>query len=209
MKRHNRSGARSSFPRSRRFYRQSRLAFFSLVLAFTLTGCAGRKITVTNLPPNVTQQQVQDWVSASNNLKQAQAITHNLQGTIIALHFTVGKDGKAILPNAVYTAALQITAKLSATEIRFGRFLEQVPAKDFSASTKTAALNFTNDILGLVQELNSSGITGIKNPSSLATINNFLAEIRAIITAIRNFTSAALRQTIPLWGGGEIVSVHP
>ena len=180
-----------------------------LALVSILPGCAGRKITVTNLPPNVTQAQVQDWVSAANDLKQAQQITHNLQRAVMALRIATDADGKPVLPTSVYAKALQITARLSVAEIKFGRFLQGVPAKDFSASTKTAALNFTNDILGLIQELNSSGITYIKNPGTLATINNFIAEIRAIIVVIQNFTSAALRQTIPLWGGGEIVDVHP
>jgi hypothetical protein len=183
------------------------LGFCSLCL--TMSGCAGNKITVTNLPPNVTQQQVQDWVSAANDLKQAQQLTHSLQGTVLALRPLTDADGKPVLPTEVYARAVRFCALLSAAEIRFGQFLQTVPAKDFSASTKAAALNFTNDILGLIQQLNSSGITYIKNPGTLATINNFIAEIRAIITVIQNFTTAALRQTIPLWGGGEIADVHP
>lgn len=149
-----------------------------LALAVSLSGCAARTKTVTNLPPGVTQQQVLAWDSAVADLdKLSQAVT-----TVRVAVMDLNKQG--VFPDGPhYVTALQIIGKIDQLEISAATVLQQSP-QNFDASTKTKVADYLTQISQQLVLLNNEGTTGIKNASSLQTINTLIAQIPAIIALI-------------------------
>lgn len=149
-----------------------------LALAVCLAGCAARTKTVTDLPPGVTQQQVQAWDTAVANLdKLSQAVT-----TVRVTLMDLNKQG--IFPDGPhYVTALQIVGKIDQLQISAASVLQQSP-QNFNASTKTQVASYLTQISQQLVLLNNEGTTGIKNASSLQTVNNLIAQIPALIALI-------------------------
>jgi nitrous oxide reductase accessory protein NosL len=146
--------------------------------AALLTGCAARQSTITNLPVGVTQAQVQGWDSAVANLNKIAVANSGLRQAVIGLHNTnVFPSGSA------YITTLTIIGKIDQIENAGTVYLQGVP-KDWSVPTQTKIKDYMQQISALLQQLNSQGITGIKNASSQQQINTLISEITSSVTLI-------------------------
>lgn len=151
-------------------------AVFVAIGVFAL-GCGPRVKSVTALPPGVTQQQAQAWDTAVANLDKIATSTAAIRQALTATH----TDGA--FPDAAYGHALTVLGQIDNAQLSAVKVLNQTP-KNFTADTKTQVVNYTDSIAAALQDLTSTGATGIKNPTSLQTVNNLLAETTAAVNLI-------------------------
>jgi hypothetical protein len=155
-----------------------------LVVALLMTGCAARQTSITNLPPGVTQAQVQSWDTAVSNLDKIATANSSIRQAVIQLHNTMDSSGNPIFPSGpAYVTTLDMIGKIDQTENAAATFLNTVP-NSWPASTKTTIANYMGAISTSLEQLNTQGVTGIKNPSSLTNINTLIADITASVTII-------------------------
>lgn len=155
-------------------------AFSIVALAISLSfcGCAARVKTVTNLPPGVTQQQAQDWDAAVANLNKIADVTSALRQGLIGLNKNGGfPDGPQ------YILALQICGKIDEAQLAASAILKQTP-NNFSASAKTQVQALMQQIAAQISTLNTQGVTGIKDPTSLKTISGLITQITSAAALI-------------------------
>jgi len=155
-----------------------------IALALSLGGCAARQSTVTNLPPGVTQAQVQSWDSAVANLNKIATANSALRQAVIQLHNTNDANGNAIFPSGqAYVTTLTLIGQIDQTENAASVFLQTVP-NSWPTSTKTQIATYMSGISAALQQLNTQGVTGIKNSNSLNNVNTFISEITSSVTII-------------------------
>lgn len=164
------------------------LFLLSLVLVISIgfvTSSCGKKIKVTNVPVGVPEQRVVNWFAAVGALEDATSVTDAAKTAVIQLNKTVGPDGNPILPDgSAYAGILTSVGKALQLEGEAARFLKTVP-KTWDESTQTKLLSWIDPILAELQNINTLGVTGIKNPQSLQRINGFITQIRMSIQLIR------------------------
>ena len=158
--------------------RSTRLLFSVLVLAFSLAGCAARVQNVTGLPAGVTQTEVQQWDTAVQNLNKISGAVSAARQSLIALH-----TGGLLPDGPAYVTALQVIGKIDTLEVSASAVLQQTP-NNFSASTKAQVQALLQQISAQLLTLNSSGVTGIKNPNSQTQVADLIGEISAAVTLI-------------------------
>jgi hypothetical protein len=149
--------------------------FRSLLLCFTasllLFSCAARQKNITNLPPGVTQTQVQNWDTAVANLDKISTITTALRQAVIGLR-TQG----VITDDKVYAAILTSLGKVTLLQVDAANFLKAQP-NNWGADTQTKV---KNDLALIQAELNAitqQQLAGIKNPSAQQQVQQLIAEI--------------------------------
>src|SRR6266436_7423358 len=87
-----------------------------LGLGFALSSCRHR--TITNLPAGVSNSQVNNWINASNSLKDVQDTTHGV------LTATVNLNHSGVIPdNAKYVTALGALGRANQSEVELAQFL--------------------------------------------------------------------------------------
>lgn len=160
----------------------SRLCIIAL-LAFT--GCAA-KTTVTNLPANVTNAQVNNWINATADDQQAYTLTSGMLQTVVALnHMT-----PPVIPSTtVYPATLTGIGRAIQAEVALAQFLKTVP-NNWSSSTTVKVNAYTQQILAQLAAANSTGILNVKNPNTGAAISDTITNIIKLINTIQQLASA-------------------
>lgn len=160
-----------------------------LLLAVMLGGCPAHN-TVTKLPPNVTQQQVNDWTGAVNTLQKAQGITHQAWEGTLGLH-----NSGVLKDTAPYKTAIQAEGRAEQLEIELATFLKTVP-NDWSQPTKARIATYTTQILAQLAIANAQGILGVKDPVTgqlvSQLISNSVTLVQNIQAAVAAFTSELL-----------------
>jgi hypothetical protein len=162
--------------------RQKWLRIGCVVLMCTLAACASRVKNVTNLPAGVTLKQAQDWDAAVADL-------HKVASTVAALHKTVSDlhaasyDGKPVLSDEYYAEALRAFGHIDQLELGAEAVLRQTP-QNFSLGAKQQVSAFVQQMAAELQQLNSAGAIGIKNPKAQEQVNNLLKEATAIVALI-------------------------
>jgi hypothetical protein len=152
--------------------------FAVLLLAVSLTGCAARQKTVTNLPAGVTMTEAQQWDSAVANLDRIASFTSSARQTVI----TLNKQG--VFPDGpLYVSFLQGIGKVDELQLSASTILKAAPGQ-FSASTKSQVASLLQQISQQLNALNTNGVAGIKNPSSQQQVTSLLANIGAAVTLI-------------------------
>jgi hypothetical protein len=150
------------------------LRFTVLAVAVSLSGCAARVKTVTELPPGVTLKQAQDWDVAVQSLNRISTVTSTARTSVIELH-TAGvlQDGPA------YVTALQVVGKIDELQLSASAVLKQSP-NNFTATTKQQVQTYVQQIGQQLIALDQTGVTGIKNPNSQNQIANLISQITAL-----------------------------
>jgi uncharacterized lipoprotein YajG len=156
--------------------------FLCVALACSLTGCAARVKTVTNLPPGVTLRQAQTWDSAVANLHKVASTVSTFRKALTDLH-SATYNGAPVLADAYYVDALQTIARIDQAELSAEAVLRQTP-QNFSLSAKQQVGALVQQISTELQHLNTTGATGIKNPKSLQEVNTLLADVSTIVALI-------------------------
>jgi len=144
----------------------------------SLSGCAARVKNVTNLPPGVTLQQVQNWDKAVQTLSQISTLTTTARTSIIELH-TVGllKDGPT------YVTALEVIGKVDQLQLSASAVLKQSP-NNFSDTVKMQVQDYMRQIGAQLIALNQNGVTGIKNPNTQTQVADLIGQITALTALI-------------------------
>ena len=166
-----------------------KLARIALIGLLALTvGCATKNVTVTNTPTGVTSVQVDAWTSAINDLTQAQTFTHTALTTVVGLNRRLAfPDGPA------YAATINGFGRAEQLEIEAAQFLKTVP-NDWSQSTSTKILSYTNQILAQMQIALANGTVG--SPNSASTITDMIGQIVAVIKLVQSLPTITTGATI-------------
>jgi hypothetical protein len=157
--------------------------FAVLFLCFALAfgGCAARVKTVTNLPPGVTQVQAQNWDSAVQDLSTIANVTSTARQTVIELN----KSG--LFPDGNnYATTLEVLGKIDQLQLSASTVLKQSP-NNFNDSTKAQIRDYMQQISAQILTLNTQGVTGIKDQTSLQKVNGLIAEITGAVALILSF----------------------
>lgn len=149
-----------------------------LCVAVSLTGCAARVKNVTNLPPGVTLTEAQDWDSAVANLQRINAVVTDARTEVIALHTS------GVFPDSpAYVATLTSLGKIDQIQISAANVLKQAPG-NFTDSTRGQIKDYMSQISAEVLNLNTAGVTGIKNPTNLQNVSKVIGEISTVVSLI-------------------------
>lgn len=143
-----------------------------------LTGCAARVKTVTDLPAGVTQTQAQQWDTAVANLHKIATVTSTLRTSVIALN----KAG-TFPDGAAYATALQTIQKIDQIQLAASAVLRQAP-QNFDAPTKTKIADYMQQISAQIATLNTQGVTGIKDPAGVQSINSMINDLSAAASLV-------------------------
>ncbi len=158
-----------------------------LAVALTLSGCAARQKTVTNLPAGVTQQQAQNWDAAVANLdKIAQTVT-TLRQAVIALNQQTVTDSTGthkVLPDgSTYVAILTSIGKIDQAEIDASAFLKAQP-QNWGVDAQTKVKNEMAIIQQEIAAINSQGLSGIKSQSAQNQVQQLVNNLSSLATLI-------------------------
>jgi hypothetical protein len=171
-----------------------KIQYFIFVLPFYLCGifvaltggCAARTTTVTNLPPNVTQTEVQRWDSAVANLdKIAQTVStlRQLTQALCSATVTTPSGTGPVLATGTCDLLLTDIGKIDQAEIAAAGVLQAVP-NTWGASTTSQIAQYTQIITAALSDITANGLAGIKNPTAVAQVQSFLATISGAVTII-------------------------
>jgi hypothetical protein len=154
------------------------LALMLATQPLMLGGCAARVSHVTNLPVGVSEQAVKNWYSATGAVKTI--ATQN------AAAFTAVKELRTIgvFPNdEAYEYTVIALGRIAQINEDAVQFLQSVP-NDWSKNTQQKMAAYMNEISGLLQKLNAQGVTGIKNPDSLTSVNKLIALVTESVSLV-------------------------
>ena len=159
----------------------------AIVLTFVLlfSGCAGRQKTVTNLPPGVTQAQVNSWDSAVANLNKMAVSVSAVRQLVISLN----KQG-TFPDGAPYAVTLRSIGQINQLEIASVDYLKTVP-NSWSTTTATTIKANMDTILAQIQTLNAEGVTGIKDQNSLTQVNTLITEITSLTNIVLSLATGS------------------
>lgn len=158
--------------------KRNRAVVAVLLLTVSLAGCAARQKNVTNLPAGVTLTEAQQWDTAVANLDKIASFTSSARQTVISLNKQgVFPDG----PN--YVTSLQVLGKVAQLQLSASTLLKAAPG-NFSVSTKGQVQALLQEISQQLTVLNTNGVTGIKDPSSLQQVNSLISNLGAAVALI-------------------------
>jgi hypothetical protein len=167
-----------------------RKTIWVLVAALTLSGCAARQKTVTNLPAGVTQSQAQNWDSAVANLDKIAQTVSTLRQAVIALNQQTVTDSSGthkVLPDgSTYVAILTAIGKIDQAEIDASNFLKAQP-QNWGVDAQTKVKNEIEIIQQGIAAINSQGLTGIKDQNAQNQVQqlvNNLSSLTAVILSL-------------------------
>jgi hypothetical protein len=155
-----------------------------LILMAGISGCNKNPTTVTNLPPNVTSNQVTTWANATNYTSQLQTGLHAIVTATIKLNAAgVIKDGPG------YTTALNAEGRAEQIIIEDATFLKNVP--------NTWTLSISARINADMQQVNtqlqlalSTGVLNFKDPTTGQTIAQLVSNGIQIVLLIEQVAAA-------------------
>lgn len=157
----------------------SAIAVFALiscmVLACALSGCPARVKNITNLPPGVTQAQVQAWDSEVATLGKIATATSALRQAVISL-----EKQNAFPDTVAYVKALQAVAKIDQAELAASAYLKEQP-QYFGVPQKAKVQGLLNDIGAQIQGLNLQTLVGIKNPEHQKQLSAVVADLTNVV----------------------------
>jgi hypothetical protein len=151
------------------------VAFVVAVLAgiMVLSGCAARVKNVTDLPPDVTLVQAQQWDTAVANLHKIAVSTSTLRKIAIDLN----KQG--VLPDGpAYSSILTAIAKVDRLQLADEGFLRQAP-HNFGAPVKAQIAADSQTIADLMTPLIASGTLDVKDTATKTQLTQLFSEIAA------------------------------
>jgi hypothetical protein len=151
--------------------------------AFLAGGCASRVKNVTNLPPGVTQAEVQNWDKEIAALHKMATITSSLRQGVIGL-----EKANAFPDTVAYVNALRAIAKIDQLELAASDYLKQQP-EYFGQPQKDKVKGILGDIAAEIQTLNVQSLAGIKNQDTAKEVNTLATELSATLNLALSFAN--------------------
>ena len=161
----------------------TRKTIWILVVALTLSGCAARQKTVTNLPAGVTQQQAQNWDSAVANLDKIAQTVSTLRQAVIALN-----QQKLLPDGSTYVAILTSIGKIDQAEIDASAFLKAQP-QNWGVDAQTKVKNEIAIIQQEIAAINAQQLAGIKSQSAQNQVQQLVNNLSSLATLVLSLTS--------------------
>lgn len=166
---------------------RKRIFILSLCVALVLglglvAGC--RKLGhVTNLPQNVTEQEVKDWYAATGALQVIGEYTDDATKAIIKLRgLGLFKD------DARYQLTLTSLGRVSQAGIHARNILNQSP-NHFGESEKAQIRGLIESMEQEIQKANTEGLTGLNSDDAKAintTIQSIDGAVQIILAMVRS-----------------------
>lgn len=168
------------------FFTTALMAVFLVVGAFGLgtylSGCAARVGHVTDLPQGVTEQQAKNYDAEIANLHKIADVTTTLRRAVISV-----RGAGAFPDDAAYGKLLLMIGKLDQAQLAATAYLRGAP-EYFGETQKQKIKDIFSDVTAEIQQLNASGVTGIKNPDSLKQINTLIGELAGFVNLVLSLT---------------------
>lgn len=160
------------------------IVLLSLIAGLYIAGC--HKNTVTNVPAGVPVSGVEAWYSASNSLDAMTKAADSGYKIAQTLHADgVLKDGQA------YIDTLQAFAKIFQTSQIAKNALAQIPQQQFTGTAAAGFSGYVNTIATALQQLNATGVTALKDPTSQANANKSIADISSALQVLQTIVKGA------------------
>jgi hypothetical protein len=145
--------------------------FLPLVAVLLLAGCAARAKNVTNLPAGVTEQQAQNWDAAVADLDRIAQSVSAVRLAVLAV-----RGAGAFPDDKAYGITITALARVDQVELAAANLLKQQP-QSFGQPVQQQLAIYMNLITQQLSDLNTAGVTGIKDPQSLQQINGLLSDL--------------------------------
>lgn len=166
------------------------LLALALCVAMAGAGCAAKN-TYTNLPPNVTNAQVNAWVSANDDLVALTSVTDGATKAVIAAHNASGPNGSIFPDGPAYVATLNALGRVIQLKIQAEEFLQAVP-NDFGQPVATQIATFATQIASQLSTAQGMAASGITDPTTSAGVVkaitgvvSIVAQIQALVASIK------------------------
>lgn len=154
-----------------------RLSLSVLFIGLMMLGMAGcPKTQVTGLPPNVSQNQVQAWYTATGAVKVIAESTKGITDSVITLN---NSDPK-VIPANDYQTILLVLGKTAQAGIRVDSILKKAPS-NFEKGTKDQIMAEIQPVIAQLQQADLEGLFS-KNQSP---------QMQAELTAVKTLTQSA------------------
>ena len=151
------------------------------VVLVGLAGCGGPRIT--NLPPNVSEQQVQAWYAATGAAKVIAQSTKGLTESVIAVHTADPR----VIANDDYQKVLLVLGKTAQAGIHVDSILRQAPNR-FAQGTKQQIMATIQPVLA---ELSRADLEGLFSRSQSPQLQAELVVVRTLTQSLELFSILA------------------
>lgn len=163
---------------------------FGLAGVTATTGGCGKKTVVVNAPKDVNAAEVANWYKATGAFSHVADLLQTGEQTLLQAHLTKLPDGTDMLPDgAYYQKLLTGFGRIALTQRSASEYLKTVP-NQFGAPVSARVGGYAKAIQGFLQDLNLTGVAGIKDSASQQIVNQTLTEIGAAIQFALAFTTA-------------------
>jgi hypothetical protein len=137
------------------------------------SGCQ-KHITVTGLPPGVTQVQVTNWYAAEGALQQIAQTNSALRQAVIGVH---GIPNTPLPDGKLYVGILQSVGKIDQAQVAAANFLNTVP-NSWGTGTASQIGSWATGILDAINSMVTSGAVNVKNPNSQLQLSDLIATLK-------------------------------
>ena len=170
-------------------WKRSLLAISLLVLLLPGLSCARKQITVTDLPPGVSETEVKNWYVATG------AMLVIAEGTEDATDFVISlRESGVFSDDAAYVSTLKALKRVATTGKSASSFLEQVP-NTFGLDTTGKLVEFADIAVIEVQAAIDQGTIGIGDDASRARFKRILGLVQIALRTLRTILPVITSET--------------
>ena len=154
-----------------------------LLMALAI-GCPKKPVHVTNLPPGVTETQVQNWYTAVGVVNTISRDSLAVSNALIQLNRQgVFPDGNA------YAAALAAMGRIDRAGMETDTMLRKAP-QNFTAAQKDLVLQFAKTASIELQNLQTQLALGIRDPNAQKTVTTVMTTLQLSISIAEQLSQA-------------------
>jgi hypothetical protein len=156
-----------------------------LLVGLVITGPAGcHRTQITDLPPGVSQKEVQAWYSATGIVKTIAETANGLTDAVISIH----QSDPEVIPADDYQNILLALGKTAQAGIHLDAILKQAP-ENFGKETKEQILA---EIQPVIEEIRKADLEGLFSKSQSPRIQAQLGTVKTLTRATTFLLQLAL-----------------
>jgi hypothetical protein len=156
-----------------------------LLVGLVITGPAGcHKTHITDLPPGVSQNEVQAWYTATGTVKTIAETAKGLTDAVISAH----QSDPEMMPAEDYQNILLVLGKTAQAGIHLDAILKQAP-ENFGKETKEQILA---EIQPVIEEIRKADLEGLFSKSQSPRIQAQLGTVKTLTRATTFLLQLAL-----------------
>jgi hypothetical protein len=156
-----------------------------LLAGLVITGPAGcQSARITDLPPDVSEKQVQSWYAATGIVKTIAETARGLTDAVISVH----QSDPELMPDEDYQKILLALGKTAQAGIHLDAILKQAP-ENFGKETKEQILA---EIQPVIEELRKADLEGLFSKNQSPRIQAQLGTVKTLTRATTFLLQLAL-----------------